>query len=101
MKILQGEIGVAYGRDAAALYQSAMRRLVNKAYEEQAKFPLAVAVTTANGGAWGAAITLRGSEFDCKHFGTVSITFPLRMVAIDARNDRVASMDLMLPGKES
>jgi len=100
MKTPQGEIGITYGRDAAALYQSAMRRLIGKAHEERAEFPLEVAVTNAKGEAWSAVVTIKGGgEFDCKHRpGTASLAFPLRMVATDARNDRVASMDVMVPG---
>jgi hypothetical protein len=100
MKTLQGEIGVAYGRDAVALYQSALRRLIAKAHEERAEFPLEVAVTNATGEVWSAVVTIKdGGEFDCKHRqDTVSLTFPLHLAVIDTRNDRVASMDVMVPG---
>jgi len=49
MKQPHGEIGVLYERDAATLYQSAMRRLIGKAREERAEFPLEVAVTNVKG----------------------------------------------------
>jgi len=36
---------------------------------------------------------------DCRHRqDTLSLTFPLHLVAIDNRNTRVASMDVMVPG---
>jgi hypothetical protein len=50
------------------LYWGAMQRLVNKAHEERAKFPLDVAVTNGDGEAWSAVVTLKdGGEFNCKH----------------------------------
>ena len=99
MKQPHAEIGVLYERDAAALYQSAMRRLIGKAREEWAEFPLEVAVTNAKGEAWSAVVTLKGGIAGCRHRqDTVSLTFPLHLVANDNRNDRVASMDVMVPG---
>jgi hypothetical protein len=99
MKQPHGEIGVLYERDVAALSQSAMRRLIGKAREERAEFPLEVAVTNAKGEAWSAVVTLKDGMPDCRHRqDTVSPTFPLHLVAIDNRNNRVASMDVMVPG---
>ncbi len=99
MKTLQKEIGVAYGRDAAALYQSALRSVIGKAHEGRAKFPLEITVRNAEGAVWSAVVTLNDSKVNCEHRqGTVSLTFPLHLAVIDARNDRVASMDVMVPG---
>ena len=99
MKQPHGEIGVLYERDPAELYQSAMRRLIGKAREERSEFPLEVAVMNAKGEAWSAVVTLKDGMADCRHRqDTVSLTFPLHLVAIDNRNNRVGSMDVMAPG---
>ncbi len=96
------ETGLACGKDARDLYQGAMQRLISKAYEERAEFPLSVSVTNGQGEAWCASVTLtgNGSEFCCKHhdfFGSgMAITFPIRMVATDANDDVVASIDVAL-----
>jgi hypothetical protein len=93
------EMGITYGRDAAALYQSALRRVIGKAHEERAKFPLEITVRNAEGAVWSAVVTLKDGMIACKHRqDTVSLTFPRHLVVIDARNDRVASMDVMVPG---
>jgi hypothetical protein len=76
MKPPQGEIKLSYGKDAAELYRGAMQRLIGKVYTENGVFPLRVAVTSGDGEAWSAVVTLtgRGSEFECKHSGTASLT---------------------------
>jgi hypothetical protein len=94
--------GLAYGKDARELYQGAMLCLIRKAYEERAKFPLNVAVTNGEGEAWNAVVTIKGGEIDCKHRpGGGTLTFPMRMVASEAHNDIVASMDLALVNPSS
>jgi len=99
MKTLQGEIGIAYGRDAVALYQSALRRVIGKAHEDRAKFPLEITVRNAEGAVWSAVVSLNDGMVNCEHRqDTVSLTFPLHLAVIDARNDRVASMDVMGAG---
>jgi hypothetical protein len=93
------EINIAYGQDEAALYRGAVRRLVSRAREEGAKFPLVILVTSGLGEMWTAVVTLAGSEFNVKHQAgvTVLLRFPLKMVAIDAQGDTVATLDLSVP----
>lgn len=47
-------------------------------------------------------VTIKGGEVDCKHRpGGGTLTFPMRMVATEAHNDIVASMDLALVNPSS
>lgn len=95
------EMNYSFG-DVKTLYQGAMGRLVGKAYDEQAVFPLVVTVSNAVGESWVVDVAIKGVQFDIKHRlgrGRIGLAFPLRMVAIDSRGDRVASIDSLPLGE--
>jgi hypothetical protein len=49
-----------------------MRRLIGKAHEERAEFPLEVAVTNAKGEAWSAIVTIKGGG-ECEAVGCLTV----------------------------
>jgi len=100
------EIYLSYSENRTDLYKNAVYNLAHKAYAEQAVFPIEVKVTNGLSETWSATVAIKhGLQFDVKHHSIdsrgVSIAFPLRMVAIDSRGDRVASMDVLLPEWEN
>jgi hypothetical protein len=89
------ETKVVWAQDLVALYRDATRKVIRKARDEKAVFPLRLSMTNRNGESWGADVTLVGRDFDVRHDKVdVALEFPLRIVAIDSVGDQVAVMTL-------
>jgi hypothetical protein len=73
------------------LYKKVLREVICRAHNEDALFPIRLTITNPDE-SWSAEVDLVDQMFSARHgAGEVKMKFPLRIEAVDARNDQVAS----------